>query len=213
MHRNLEIRLRTLNNEKLFTSSELDYYLNLAERAVFEEALTAYDDTDLVKTALFQLLKSVVYTTFTEAGADESQKKQSTSLIVTLPTDFKVAKGERATLSSSAGSTEARVKSVSQDYYNMNIENPFKKPNIDLVWRLDFPNTSDSTKKHELITSSDVVLTKYSLRYIRELPGMSIFSGVDSALHSMTHDEIVNKAEQFALQDLGVFQQKENNKQ
>lgn len=201
MHRDFEIRLRTLNHvDKEFTSQEIDYYLNLGESSLFEEILPVYDDDDRIKTILFPLLSYAEYKSFS------STTDRPTSVYVTLPTNFKVAKGERATITTSAGSiNDVRVKSVSQDYYNLNIENPFKKPSDELVWRLDYPNPVNTTKQHELAYGDGCTITKYFLRYIKELPGMSIFSSTDSSLHSMVHDDIVERAKNLAIQDLGIY--------
>lgn len=204
MHRDFEIKLRTLNNvEKEYTSQEVDYYLNLAERTLFEQILPEYDDDDRIKTILFPLLSSVESTRFSIPTELSDRPK---SVVNLLPTNFKVAKGERATITQSTGSIKSvRVKSVSQDYYNLNIENPFKKPCDELVWRLDYPNSVNTTKQHELALGDGCTIQTYFLRYIKELPGMSIFSSTDSSLHTMVHDDLVDRAKNFAIQDLGIL--------
>lgn len=138
MHEAFEIRFGTLNQDKVFTSTEISYYLNLAQRTIFEELLKDYDSDDRVKVILYGLLKSKKFNG-SELVAPTLGGKPN-SKIVTLPDDFKVAKGESAQIQTSSGIEKiVRVKSISQDYYNLNINNPFKKPCEDLVWRLDSP--------------------------------------------------------------------------
>lgn len=57
----------------------------------------------------------------------------------------------------------ARVKPMTHDQYSINIKNPFKKPSVDFVWRLDFEN------KHEIILPQNVTISKYQVRYLRRL--------------------------------------------
>ena len=141
MHEAFETRFGTLNTDKVFTTSEISYYLNLAQRQLFEELLPKFDVDDRIKMIFYGLLKSTVIIDF-ETNTLGSKPYSKT---VVLPDDFKVAKGESARISSSNGEIKVvRVKSVSQDYYNLNINNPFKKPCDDLVWRLDAPEYESS---------------------------------------------------------------------
>lgn len=199
MHRDFEVRIRTLNAIKMFTSSEIDVYLNKAQRSLFEELVPLYDDDDRIKRILFPLLRTKVYTSLIKA----TNGKTIGSVYVELPSDFKIVKGERAVIFLVDGSsTSVRVKSVSQDYFNLNINNPFKKPYVDLVWRMDYPNEESSNKRHELIPGVGNTISEYALRYIKDIDDVNIFEGIGSEMHSMVHDDLVERAAILAMQGL-----------
>ena len=54
------------------------------------------------------------------------------------------------------------IKAISSDYYGANINNPFKKPYYDLVWRWDFSETS-----RELIGDGTYIINWYHLTYYK----------------------------------------------
>ena len=102
------------------------------------------------------------------------------------------------------------------DEYNVQIKNPFKKPDENVVWRLDY-SKQDNIDNVELISKYDV--KKYQLRYIK-FPspiiltslvlgdfvgmGLSIDSQTDeqtSELDESIHDEIINRAVELAVRD------------
>ena len=56
-----------------------------------------------------------------------------------------------------------RVKPVSHDEYEINIDNPFKKPNEKLLWRLDI-----NDKRHDLISKSGTTISEYVISYIKK---------------------------------------------
>lgn len=102
------------------------------------------------------------------------------------------------------------------DEYNVQIKNPFKKPDENVVWRLDY-SKQNNIDNVELISKYDV--KKYQLRYIK-FPspiiltslvlgdfvgmGLSIDSQTDeqtSELDESIHDEIINRAVELAVRD------------
>ena len=102
------------------------------------------------------------------------------------------------------------------DEYNVQIKNPFKKPDENVVWRLDYSKQSNIDNV-ELISKYDI--EKYQLRYIKfpspiiltslssgDFVGMelSIDSQTDeqtSELDESIHDEIINRAVELAVRD------------
>lgn len=98
-----------------------------------------------------------------------------------LPTDFYLAVEEAVTTGEKV--TEAQVKPVTHDYYTQNVSNPYKKPNKDLVWRMNFSRedfgedggdsfTGLTPKRIELIVKdkSSYPITNYRVRYLRIPP-------------------------------------------
>lgn len=137
MHEAFETRFGTLNQDKVFFSSEISYYLNLAQRQLFEELLPDFDKDDRIKMILYKLLKK---SPIIEVAQSISFYPGVKTYVAEVPSDFKIAKGELAKIRNSNGDEDTiRVKSISNNYFNLNVENPFKKPSDKLAWRLDLP--------------------------------------------------------------------------
>lgn len=95
-----------------------------------------------------------------------------------------------------------RVKPITHDFYSINKDNPWKKPNyLQNVWRLDY-----STNKHEIITDGTFSVASYEIRYIKKLQPIIIGANtVDGAtgplnceLNNIIHKRIVEVAVQIA---------------
>ena len=103
------------------------------------------------------------------------------------------------------------VKAITSDYYGANINNPFKKPYYDLVWRWDFNNTN-----RELIGDGTYMINSYYLTYYKTaspiivpyaytsaqgtIDGVSLLAsqaGVTSEVDYL-HQEIVQEAVRMA---------------
>lgn len=121
-----------------------------------------------------------------------------------LPNDCLWAISEEVTISSSdscINGNRISVKPITHDEYVINKKNPFKKPDSELVWRIDY-----NTRRHELITDGTYNITNYHLRYlIRPQPiitDTSVINGVtgpkDCQLNSMIHERIVDEAVKIA---------------
>lgn len=102
------------------------------------------------------------------------------------------------------------------DEYNVLIKNPFKKPNKDIIWRMDFSVQSGANKNVELI--SPYSISEYKMRYIQNPEpiilvdfdtefvdeGLSI-DGISTTqtckLSESMHREILDRAIELALVD------------
>jgi hypothetical protein len=102
------------------------------------------------------------------------------------------------------------------DEYNVQKDNPFKKPNDKLIWRLDYYSHVGGSKNVELI--SDYTITEYKYRYLKNpepivltnlstlYPGESLsVDGVSTAqtckLNISLHRQILDRAVELALSD------------
>ncbi len=127
-----------------------------------------------------------------------------------LPTDFLYAIKEEVVISSEDecdNGKRVKVKPITHDEYTINIENPFKQPYNELVWRLDYSRTTDNTnpKRHELITDGTYNITEYHLRYLRRLSNIVVdldvpANQVHCVLDEITHQRIVDLAVEIALE-------------
>lgn len=142
------------------------------------------------------------------------------SIFFLIPNDVFIIIQESAKLISTDSCIDGNVVGVipkTHDEYNVQIKNPFKKPNKDLVWRLDFRTLNTGNKNVELITSEKGV-SEYKLRYLKypepiiltnlntDFPneGLSIDGKVNAQscrLDEEIHKEILDRAIELALAD------------
>ncbi len=125
--------------------------------------------------------------------------------------------------------TNVRVKPVDDDYYHLNLNNPFKKPSHKLVWRMSYgEDASGWVSKLLYIIGADLALTSVKVMYFRKpspiiiqdasystgsidgeaLSGYTA-SELPSELNTIIHREIVDRAVKLAykaLQDEKGFQ-------
>jgi hypothetical protein len=122
-----------------------------------------------------------------------------------LPLDFLYAITERieTDITCNGALKQIDVKPITHDQYNINVDNPFKQPDNNLAWRMDFSreNVSSAEKKrHEIITDGTYSPKKYYLRYIKRPQEIDIDGAVDCELDASLHREIVAKAVEIALE-------------
>lgn len=156
--------------------------------------------------------------TLTESYTDNSSLPNGQ--FFNLPTDFLYPLLERAdiTFTSNSGchttgsnKSNVKVKPVTYNYYNNNVDNPFKNPNDDLVWRYTLGQDVNGreTKRYELITDGTYTVSAYKLRYIKKPRPIILASNVsidgytgvqECELDSFYHRDIVNIAVDDALE-------------
>lgn len=125
--------------------------------------------------------------------------------------------------------TDVRVKPVDDDYYHLNLKNPFKKPSYKLVWRMNYgEDNSGWISKLLYIIGANLTLTNIKVMYYRRpspiiiqdanyttgsIDGIALSgytaSELPSELNTIIHREIVDRAVKLgykALQDEKGFQ-------
>lgn len=90
-----------------------------------------------------------------------------------LPSDCLYIVHEEAKLASSNTCINNSIESVTpvtHDEYSANIGNPFKKPDVETIWRLDISRQTANTnpKRVELITDGTYTISDYIIRYIKK---------------------------------------------
>ena len=95
---------------------------------------------------------------------------------------------------------------LTYDRYNKIINDPFNKPDLNTVYRLDYRGTTTGNgggqQQVELIHHPDVTLLEYNIRYIRAAKSVSLSGVQDSDLAKHTHREIVRMAVLDALENV-----------
>ena len=167
---------------------------------------------------LEQLIKSVsIIGTAVTAGSVLGKSASQTGIhpngvFLDLPTDYLYAIEEACTLKPNttgavARTVESWIKPVRHDEYLANINNPYKQPYKDLVWRMDMSrlqnadgtSTQATAKRTELIYPKTYTLSKYRVRYLAMPPSIVVdeFDPTQQkhcVLDETLHREIVDEA-------------------
>lgn len=144
----------------------------------------------------------------------------SSSKFFSIPDDVFLIIQETATINDTTNTCITNkivdVLPKTHDEYNTQIKNPFKRPDENLVWRIDY-SRQNNNKNVELVSPFDI--TNYHVRYIKypepiiltdissgDFQGESLSiegqtSARTSQLDESFHDEILDRAVQLAVRD------------
>lgn len=195
-----EQRLQNHINKTLdIRTIDVEFYLNEGLRRFVDEWYSQYETNESARKRLGPL---VVSATVASVGAGS----YPLGTLYNLPSDCKYVTQERATISllnchgATTSKTGVTIKPVKLDYYNFHIDNPFKKPYNDLIWRID-----SGSRQHELIRGSDTTsITTYYITYIKNPATITLLSGTPTTssceILSEYHEEIVDKAIEVAIE-------------
>ncbi len=194
-----------------FTKAQLelvkDYYDPQSNRKQKGFEASEKRRTDLKE--LIKNYKSLIY--FSDNNAIDSNSK-----FFNIPNDVFIITNEKGVIKDT-GCFEGKslnIKPMTQDEYNIQIDNPFKRPNEKVAWRLDFSKINNN-KVVEIVTPYKI---EYNLRYIK-YPKPIILGDLDILFPSENlsidgqtspstceldieiHKEIVDRAVELALRD------------
>lgn len=183
-----------------YSDQQLSDVLNNAQRRIVKDVDSpnpqrnygGFDYTERVKKYLAPLLSSddVVSGTMTVGVLGTGIFLDGAP--VTLPTNCWYIKQERTVLVTvPQGTIEIKTEAKTFDFYSANKDNPYKKPDSSLVWRLDV-----GAGDVELITDGTEVYN-YKIVYMTEVPDIDITTPTDCILHEDLHDDIVDEAYQI----------------
>lgn len=202
---NLQLQLRFEQRFHTHITKDLDirtidieFYLNEGYRRFIEFWYNKYEADESARKRLSPL---VALSILTSTGAGN----YINSLYFTLPTDCRYIVQETVDISFTnchgdpSTLTNVKVKPIKLDYYNAHINNPFKKPYIDLVWRMDV-----GSRRHELIYGTDTTtINQYKITYIKNPLTITLLSGTPETtsceISAEYHEEIVDRAIESAL--------------
>jgi|TARA_R110000796_G_scaffold236214_1_gene355449 hypothetical protein len=191
-----------------------DYEISLLLTLAQEELVKNYNDpTSNIKQEGFEgsdkrridLKELITDYKITGQLSSPTYRISQESVIYQIPNNVFLIKQEQATVLLDCGNN--RIVSVipkTHDEYNRQIKNPFKKPNSNKVWRLDYNSSEPGTNIVELISSQ--LITEYHMRYLK-FPDPIIISNLTdgltingftssrtSELNREVHSEIVRRA-------------------
>jgi hypothetical protein len=203
--------------DKKFTSHDVDIFLNAAQDDLVEGFYSArvnpqsrYFEMDERARAMMALLIESTVIVDTGEGSGQWITNDSAlhenAIFIILPADFLYALEEQCSISYidcnlMTTTKQSRVLPVTHDEYTINIDNVYKKPWRDLVWRMDFGD-GDGKKMHELIYGTDIIINSYRLRYLRTPIAINIVAGTDCELNPILHEEIVDRAVTAAVKSI-----------
>jgi len=173
--------LKSLNHP--FNTHEINRLLNEAQLKLVRQYADVFDRNEDVRKILAVLVDAGEVTSFAVGNTCHPNGR-----LVTLASDVLNVVSERVN-----NSNDIKIKPMSQDEYIVNIKNPFKQPDANTVWRLD------RLDSQELITDGIVGIISYQYDYIKMPPDINIDTGVDCALQSQIHEDIINLATELAL--------------
>lgn len=183
---------------------EIDLFLNMAQEIFIKQR---YGITNTKKQGIettqkrTEDLKALIKNAVLTPLANTSENIDANANFVTLPEDHWFIIEERCDIiynDCKNKSTSSRVKVITinhDEFYNC-MENPYRKPNTEGVLRLM------ENGKVELIHSSDSVVNKYYLRYLKEPIKVDISTNTTFELSPHTHSEIINIGVDMCLEDL-----------
>lgn len=203
---NQELRLNADAKRKDFFSYEVEYFLNKAQDLLIRRYYEAFERNEKARRAIANLIN-----TGTGTGATTGSKTNGT--IYTLPNDVLYILEE---WTENAAGTVTKVKPIRRDEYQVNVDNPYKQPNSDLIWRMDY-TLDGSNRRVELVTDGTVTISSYYLVYIKEPTAISISSDTECELDYMAEKELIQEAVKLSMitnkDTLGVeLKQVETNK-
>lgn len=200
---------------------EISSYLTKAQLEIIKEYngivnkyQKGFDANDKRRIDFKNLIKDFKSTSFTI----NSNKLTSSlnSKFFTIPSDVFLIKYEQGTYVNGSCQKEISIIPISLDRFNTSVKSPFKKPNKDIAWRLDY-NLSN-LKTVEILSSENI--TTYHLRYVQypepiiltNLSTNSEFTGLNLSIDGVTaeqtckldieiHREILDRAVELALRD------------
>ena len=159
---NIESRVYQSTKDNVFYTSEIEYILNKAQDNIFQIYYNEFEKTETVRAGLDKLITIVDLTVSNHSSDQEGVK--SNGIIWDMPTNFGYSTEESV---KDSNDRYIKVKPIARDYYNSNINNPYKKPSKDLVWRLDHkPVTVGGVRRRELVTDGIVEISNYYITYI-----------------------------------------------
>lgn len=207
MQLRFEQKLNNAINKTLdIRTIDIEWFLNEGYRLFIEDWYKFFETSEAARKRLNPLVG--YYSTGTSTVGDHANGRY-----FIIGANVKYILQEEATISytdchGDPASNVAYVKPIKLDYYNKHKRNPYKKPYIELVWRIDL---GAGTKRHELIYGDDTnSISLYTLTYLANPSRITLLSGTPETtsvvISEEFHEEIVDKAVEVALKTLQFTQ-------
>lgn len=182
-----------------FTTTEIERYLNTAMDARVQALADRFEVNEKARRELDKLTQGV---DLLPIGQTQVPSINDNSVFFSQPDDLLRIVEEQVVV----GTDKIKVKPVTHDQYNANIDNPFRQPYEDLYWRLDADDYI------EIVPPENTGITSYNIRYIKEPERIDIMNYPDRELELQddTLNEIVMTAVELALKSFSIGRSKGN---
>ena len=194
---------------------EKSVYLTKAQLELFkskygkDSPYGSFEGSEKRRTDLANLITNYVSTQPDSSGG---KGVTSSSVFFAIPGNLCYAIQESATLDiPNCKASVANVLPKTHDEVNTQLNNPFKRPDATVAWRLDYFDASANERVVEIISNYTVL--KYQMRYLR-YPKPIILENLDgglsiegevasrtSELNESVHGEILDRAVELATRD------------
>lgn len=194
-----------------YNPTQIESFMNRAQRRVFNQKKLLYDSDESVKRMLAPLNRraSTTDNTIKVVTVALDLYKHTNGRYYTLPSNVGFVTEEYVKITPVDGAAITKpvlVKPITYDYYVKNYENRYKKPSTELVWRLDYNYDSAQTGYIvELITDGSTI-NSYHISYLKYPQNMDIGTTNCEIIDETFHDEIVSETVKMitaALNDEG----------
>jgi len=206
MHSEFERKLRNLDVVIDAPTSEISNIFYEALYKFIDKYYETFEEDERSRKALSLLTINDADVTITDA----SPQIVPNSYKATIPTDPELLYTvlELATIDSNV----VMVKPITLDAYRTNLNNPFRKPWKNLVWRLDIIPNGD-TKYHILVADSTAEITNYQLGYIKVPTKYTIEDDYDEEMEvpEIFQYEIIDMAIEMFLQSHNILNSNKQN--
>ena len=180
---NIEGRTFQKGSDMKFQTTEIQYLLNKAQDIIFQKYYEKFDQGEDKRFALDGLITVAKLAWSTDASTNQDGVKTN-GRMWKMPSNFYYSVEESAV---DSDDNFIRIKPIGRDYYNININNPMKKPSTSLAWRLDHKPSADDTvapdtniyKRRETISADGVTLIEYIITYIKYPASIDVTDNTD----------------------------------
>ena len=168
-----------------------------------------FESSEQRRTDLEQFIKNAAPSSIPATGNEHPN-----GTFYEMPGDFLYAV-EESVITAASSPKEVTVLPIRHDYYRANINNPYKKPYANLVWRMDYSRedhgedggdamTGRTAKRTELVTDDSTTILSYRVRYLITPPEIVCDEIVPAnqrhcILDETLHDEIIDEAVKIAV--------------
>lgn len=189
-----------LTIQKPKTADTIDF-LNLAQDEMHSEYYRGLDVNENAKKLLAPFLsldyEITTFTPFTGAIFNAVRVTLPGDLQYVIREELEVNVDEYGRITPGGGPTIREVRPINYDYYNINKDNPVRKPYYNVSWRLDanyFADIKTAAQEHLLIMAPGIVPAKYFLSYVKSITNLTDNVLSVSEFPEWHHDEIVKFA-------------------
>lgn len=169
---------------------EKSIFFTIAQEELILKYAEQFDSSERARRILDGVVKSLSKTqdATTEGITVNVEPLDSTySKFYSIPDDLWMILHEHAIVATK----RVAIVPISLDDYNIEVDNPFRKPNSKLIWRFDVNNGGANNERLVELISTNTI-TKYNLRYIKEPSPIITDGSISKDIRGVTPSTVLN---------------------